>query len=639
MPTTITISEFQPDPGHCNFTGTTAKLRRYYNQDWTDVDGVFHAEGRQNSSTDFFDEIVCTLSGNTITVPAFSTTPTDNPQTGSNVQETWQLWDQAGSPRNVIFEGFIPSANPTITFGALKLLNVGQTLFESDKITRLDQWIQQYINTIIGVLRFATSVIAGWVRLSWPAANSVDPIAVSDSDPRVNLVINVKYAPYNAVGNGTADDTAALNLAFAQPGRIVVVPKGSYKVTANLASPVCASIVGAGKDLTIFVPTTAVTSFMKLSNLTPVLQGFTVDGIATTGAVGLTFGDIGTVGDFSGGLVVSLRIKNFKGVGGTGIRLGDIIKSVFIQCAIERNNINMFVQGISSDAYPTTVTFQNCQFTDAETKGVKIISGHTLNFTDGCAFDSNGQEAVIIGPSSTVEDILIDGVSLEANYGADATHYQIKLDGSMGTGRVAIRNAAIASGGAKSIHITGASAAGFILDNVQVPETAATILIENGAFGSIVWPRNRVYTNCVLDTARTGTTPTAGAESSSAASVAYTPVFSSDIGTAADTFTGAVTITKARFFLIGRRLFIEITWSATLKAVTPAFINITLPTGLLSESNNVWKDVRVLNNATWEAGQLRTDGGNLLQQYRQQLGVYTSGSAVAGRMSVTIDLQ
>jgi hypothetical protein len=182
MPTTVTISEFQPGPGECNFLGTTAKLRRYYNQDWSDIDGVFHAEGVVGSSTSFFDEISCTLAANTITVPTFPATPTDNPQTGSNVQETWQLWDQSGSPRNIIFEGFIPSANPTITFGALLLLNKGQTLFESDAITRLDQWIQSYIDTVIGALNKATSVIFGRVRLSVPASDLTDPVVVGKND-------------------------------------------------------------------------------------------------------------------------------------------------------------------------------------------------------------------------------------------------------------------------------------------------------------------------------------------------------------------------------------------------------------------------------------------------------------------------
>jgi hypothetical protein len=230
MPTTITISEFQPGPGECNFLGTSAKLRRYYDSDWTDVDGVQHLEGVVGSSTGFFDEISCTLAANTITVPTFPATPTDNALIG-NPTETWQLWDRAGNPRNVIFEGFIPSANPAIAFGALLLINQGQTLFESDAITRLDQWIQSYINTVVGLLRFATTVIAGWVRLSWPAANPADPIAVSGSDPRITESYNIIY--YGADPTGVADSAVALRAAIAANeaaggGGEVLIPRGNF---------------------------------------------------------------------------------------------------------------------------------------------------------------------------------------------------------------------------------------------------------------------------------------------------------------------------------------------------------------------------------------------------------------------------
>lgn len=52
-----------------------------------------------------------------------------------------------------------------------------------------------------------------------------------------NLVINVKDAPYSAAGNGTADDTEALqdalDAAYAAGGGIVYMPKGTYGVTGT----------------------------------------------------------------------------------------------------------------------------------------------------------------------------------------------------------------------------------------------------------------------------------------------------------------------------------------------------------------------------------------------------------------------
>lgn len=180
MPTVIHISEFLiPD---CNFQGTTCKLRRYYDSDWTDIDGVLHLEGVVGSSTGFFDEVNCTLANNTVTVPAFDATPTVTARIG-NPRETWQLWDQSGSPRNIVFDnGFIPSSPTTTTFAALLIANQGQTLTNPPSTWLNAVGVQSLIDFTIGLWRLATSVLAGWVRLSTPASDVTDPVVVGKND-------------------------------------------------------------------------------------------------------------------------------------------------------------------------------------------------------------------------------------------------------------------------------------------------------------------------------------------------------------------------------------------------------------------------------------------------------------------------
>ena len=65
------------------------------------------------------------------------------------------------------------------------------------------------------------------------------------------LADTISVRDFGAVGDGIADDTAAIAAALASGARCVVLPDGSYRTTAPLAVPAKTVLLGAGRDATI----------------------------------------------------------------------------------------------------------------------------------------------------------------------------------------------------------------------------------------------------------------------------------------------------------------------------------------------------------------------------------------------------
>lgn len=65
------------------------------------------------------------------------------------------------------------------------------------------------------------------------------------------LADTVSVRDFGAIGDGVADDTAALAAALASGARCIAMPEGIYRTTAPLAAPPKTAVVGAGRDATV----------------------------------------------------------------------------------------------------------------------------------------------------------------------------------------------------------------------------------------------------------------------------------------------------------------------------------------------------------------------------------------------------
>lgn len=135
---------------------------------------------------------------------------------------------------------------------------------------------------------------------------------------------NVKDDEYGAIGDGVADDSAAFIEAYtdavAVGGGTVVVPKGTYRIGANLNwNSTLVSVVGAGSGVVTLemVGTNKITvqPLPFVVSHGPTFVGFTVKGNATAGAKGIYCIDMVCT------TWRDVAVRDFAGVGAVGVHL------------------------------------------------------------------------------------------------------------------------------------------------------------------------------------------------------------------------------------------------------------------------------------------------------------------------------
>lgn len=115
---------------------------------------------------------------------------------------------------------------------------------------------------ILARVALAAIAASSFVTVSGPASAEIIPAARRiDWDPgvrgdipvRSTICANVRNSPYNATGNGTSDDTTAIQSAITAcaSGQVVLVPAGTYRITAPIRVKSGVTVRGEGMGRSI----------------------------------------------------------------------------------------------------------------------------------------------------------------------------------------------------------------------------------------------------------------------------------------------------------------------------------------------------------------------------------------------------
>lgn len=217
----------------------------------------------------------------------------------------------------------------------------------------------------------------------------------------VGFFKSVKDPAYGAVGDGVADDTAALTAAMsavsAAGGGLLYFPEGTYRITSAVTWPQGVNILGSGSDSTtitidhatanLFASSTgsAAKKWMKDVRL-QAAQANTGNLVDFTGASSADFQD------------VVFGNANCTGTGGLVYASGaTTVSATFLRCVFFLNGglgLRAF-SGTVTAAYEHTGKFKDCRFASiAAGRTAGILRGRFL-LVDGCTFELGSNDASI----------------------------------------------------------------------------------------------------------------------------------------------------------------------------------------------------------------------------------------------------
>ncbi len=197
---------------------------------------------------------------------------------------------------------------------------------------------------------------------------------------------NVKWPAYGAVGNGVADDTAAVQAVFntigAQGGGAIFFPPGVYKMSAGLTLPAGVSLLGAGIEGSwLSWPTDLGASVWALrpAGALGTYNNNTIEGLSFHGESYGTALVMGTAGTNQRGLLTG-RHMTLRKINVSGFYYGVGISEDHLQaydCDLNNNHANIaWVNGAPSFG---NVTLEDIRADGASLAGILVENGNSIS--------------------------------------------------------------------------------------------------------------------------------------------------------------------------------------------------------------------------------------------------------------------
>lgn len=312
----------------------------------------------------------------------------------------------------------------------------------------------------------------------------------------------VNVLDFGAVGDGTADDTAAINAALtAGAGQSVFFPKGTYKVSANLVPAANTTMFGSGWGSVIKVDAAATRFIPILVNSTSEVLGvcirdLAVDGsqkglldaglIQLNGAAGFV---VERVRLFNGGTPGESAVQGVNGIAAAVDGLGNsgsfgVIRDCLIEaCTKGGINITTETQGVLVEG----CTVRNCTG-NTQTPGIQINGGYNArvigNRVSGCqgvgifAATSGG-----VGTYRYPKDTVIEGNTVFGNGTGSVTGHGIYVANAQGQASGIVGKISIIGNHCYSNGVVFTTANGIRVENQDDVVISGNISYSNSGIG------------------------------------------------------------------------------------------------------------------------------------------------------------